>query len=244
MREVSLEHVAGTELVADGMTKQLTGQPLLNFKKALKLRAMDEGAKNIEIKKMDLGGGTPDPRFLKVLGLMIVVASLVTRAEASETAKEEGSGEWWILVLLTAAIAILGDIILRVGSAGVQRWFKPKDELKVKLLSPEAILPSRGSEHAAGLDLYSTIETMVQPGDSVLIKTGIALELPRGSYGRVAPRSSLAIRGIETGAGVIDRDFRGEVKVLLCEITRMWTSGSTRVIEWRSWWSRRSWRWM
>ena len=56
---------------------------------------------------------------------------------------------------------------------------------------------------------------MVQPGDSVLIKTGIALELPRGSYGRVAPRSSLAIRGIETGAGVIDRDFRGEVKVLL-----------------------------
>ena len=62
----------------------------------------------------------------------------------------------------------------------------------------------------------------------MLIKTGTALELPRGSYGRVAPRSSLAIRGIETGAGVIDRDFRGEVKVLLCGITRMWTSGSTR----------------
>ena len=43
----------------------------------------------------------------------------------------------------------------------------------------------------------------------------IALELPPGSYGRIAPRSSLAIRGIETGAGVVDRDFRGEVKVLL-----------------------------
>ena len=56
---------------------------------------------------------------------------------------------------------------------------------------------------------------MVQPGDSVLVKRGIALELPPGSYGRIAPRSSLAIRGIETGAGVIDRDFRGEVKVLL-----------------------------
>ena len=85
----------------------------------------------------------------------------------------------------------------------------------MKLLSPEAILPTRGSEHAAGLDLYSTIETMVQPGDSVLVKRGIALELPPGSYGRIAPRSSLAIRGIETGAGVIDRDLRGEVKVLL-----------------------------
>ena len=82
--------------------------------------------------------GTPDPRSLKVLGLMIVAASMVTRAEASETAKEEGNGEWWILVLLTAAIAILGDIILRVGSAGVQRWFKPKEELKVKLLSPRS----------------------------------------------------------------------------------------------------------
>ena len=56
---------------------------------------------------------------------------------------------------------------------------------------------------------------MVQPGDSVLVKTGIALELPPGSYGRIAPRSSPTIRGIETGAGVIDRDFRGEVKVLL-----------------------------
>ena len=227
LREVSLEHVAGTELVADGMTKQLTGQPLLNFKKALKLRTMDEKVENIEVKRMDLGGGTPDPRSLKVLGLMIVAASMVTRAEASETAKEEGNGEWWILVLLTAAIAILGDIILRVGSAGVQRWFKPKEELKVKLLSPKAILPSRGSEHAAGLDLYSTIETMVQPGDSVLIKTGTALELPRGSYGRVAPRSSLAIRGIETGAGVIDRDFGGRLRCS-CGITRMWTSGSTR----------------
>ena len=212
---MSLEHVAETELVADGMTKQLTGQPLLNFKRSLRLRTMDEKAENIEVKRMELNGGTPDPRFLKVLRLMIVAASMVTRAEASETAKEEGNSEWWILVLLTAAIAILGDIIHRVGSAGVQRWFKPKEELKVKLPHPEAILPSRGSEQAARLDLHSTIETMVQPGDSVLIKTGIALELPRGSYGRVAPRSSLAIRGIETGAGVIDRDFRGEVKVLL-----------------------------
>ena len=87
-------------------------------------------------------------------------------------------------------------------------------ELKVKLLSPKAIIPTRGSEQAAGLDLYSTIETMVPPGDSVLVKTGIALELPRGSYGRIAPRSLLAIMSIET-AGVVDRDFRGEVKVLL-----------------------------
>ena len=119
------------------------------------------------------------------------------------------------MVLITAAIAIIGDIVFRMGTAGARKWFAPREELRVKLLSTEAKIPTRGSEHAAGLDLYSIIETMVPPGDSVLVKTGIALELPPGSYGRIALRSSLAIRGIETGAGVVDRDFRGEIKVLL-----------------------------
>ena len=59
----------------------------------------------------------------------------------------------------------------------------------------------------------------------MLIKTGLAIELPAGTYGRIAPRSSLAIRGIETGAGVVDRDFRGEVKVLL----RNWSDDDLRV---------------
>ena len=119
------------------------------------------------------------------------------------------------MVLITAAIAIIGDIVFRMGTAGARKWFAPREELRVKLLSTEAKIPTRGSEHAAGLDLYSIIETMLPPGDSVLVKTGIALELPPGSYGRIAPRSSLAIRRIETGAGVVDRDFGGEIKVLL-----------------------------
>ena len=58
-----------------------------------------------------------------------------------------------------------------------------------------------------------------------MIKTELAIELPAGTYGRIAPRSSLAIRGIETGAGVVDRDFRGEVKVLL----RNWSDDDLRV---------------
>lgn len=66
-REVSLEHVAGTELVADGMTKQLTGQPLLNFKKALNLRTMEEKVENIEVKKairgIETGAGVIDRDF-------------------------------------------------------------------------------------------------------------------------------------------------------------------------------------
>ena len=213
-REVSLTHVAGTELVADGMTKQLTGQPLKNFKEALGLEKIQVTEK-LEVKKIEIGKRSPDSRFAKGLGLLIAAMSLITSAEAADSQPEGGSGEWWILVLLTAAIAIIGDVLFRVGTAGVRRWMAPREELKVKLIHPEARLPTRGSEQAAGLDLYSVIETMVPSGDSVLVKTGIAIELPPGTYGRVAPRSSLAIRGIETGAGVIDRDFRGEVKVLL-----------------------------
>lgn len=59
-------------------------------------------------------------------------------------------------------------------------------------------------------------------GQGWMMKTGIALELPPGSYGRIAPRSSLAIRGIETGAGVINRDL--EERSRCCYATcQMWT---------------------
>ena len=212
-REVSLRHVAGVELVADGMTKQLTGQHLKNFKDTLGLEKI-QVMERMEVKKLECGRKSPDPRFARGLGLLIAATSMITQVEASDTQTDGGGSEWWILVLLTAAIVIIGDILFRVGTAGVKRWMAPREELKVKLLHPDARLPVRGSEQAAGLDLHSVIETMVPSGDSVLAKTGLAIELPPGTYGRVAPRSSLAIRGIETGAGVIDRDFRGEVKVL------------------------------
>ena len=59
----------------------------------------------------------------------------------------------------------------------------------MKLLSPKARQPTRSSDQAAGLDLHSTIETLVPSGESVSIKTGIAMELLAGTYGRIAPRS-------------------------------------------------------
>ena len=55
----------------------------------------------------------------------------------------------------------------------------------------------------------------VEPGCGVLVCTGVALEMPRGTYGRLTPRSSQIVRGVEIGPGVIDRDFRGEVKVMV-----------------------------
>lgn len=88
--------------------------------------------------------------------------------------------------------------------------------LGVKKLVPDAILPTRGSNGAAGYDLYSNEECVVEPNDRCLVSTGISIVLPEGVYGRVAPRSGLSVKyGIQVGAGVIDPDYTGEVKVIL-----------------------------
>ena len=88
--------------------------------------------------------------------------------------------------------------------------------MKVKKLAYEARLPTRGSGGAVGYDLYSIDAVVIPPKHRALLSTGIAVVLPPGVYGRVAPRSSLALKyGIQVGAGVIDPDYTGEVKVIL-----------------------------
>lgn len=79
-----------------------------------------------------------------------------------------------------------------------------------------AIIPTKGSALAAGYDLYAS-ENVIIPGNGQgLVSTDILVIVPEGTYGRVAPRSGLAVKhGISTGAGVIDADYRGEVKVVL-----------------------------
>ncbi|BFZ58096.1 Translin-1 [Savitreella phatthalungensis] len=89
--------------------------------------------------------------------------------------------------------------------------------LKIKLLTPEARAPTRGSALAAGYDMYASESCVVGCGGGrTLVKTGVAMAVPADCYGRVAPRSGLAVKsGIATGAGVIDADYRGEVRILL-----------------------------
>lgn len=88
--------------------------------------------------------------------------------------------------------------------------------LIVSKLSKDAIIPKRGSEYAAGLDLYSPISCTIQPLQRILVKLDIAIELPSGTFGHVLPRSGLALKyGIHIGAGVIDEDYRGNVGVLM-----------------------------
>lgn len=88
--------------------------------------------------------------------------------------------------------------------------------IPTKLLSENATVPTYGSEEAAGMDLYSSEDTVVRAGRHLLIKTDIAMALPQGFYGRVAPRSGLAYKkGIDVFAGVIDGDYRGPIGVIL-----------------------------
>ena len=76
--------------------------------------------------------------------------------------------------------------------------------------------PTKGSELAAGYDLYSLNECTVQAKCRKLINVGFKIKIPPGYYGRVAPRSGLASKKcIDIGAGVIDADYRGVVYVLV-----------------------------
>jgi len=88
--------------------------------------------------------------------------------------------------------------------------------LSVKLLDPDSKLPTRESEHAAGLDLSSVDSVRIEPWSKAAVRTGIAVALPRGTYGRIAPRSGLAAKhSIMINAGVVDPDYRGELLVLM-----------------------------
>ena len=86
---------------------------------------------------------------------------------------------------------------------------------QVKLNYEDAQEPSRGSDEAAGYDLYSYESETVVPKQIKLIDTGISIRVPEGTYGRIAPRSSVSKKGILINAGVIDRDYRGPVKVMV-----------------------------
>ncbi|KAI2471256.1 deoxyuridine 5'-triphosphate nucleotidohydrolase [Annulohypoxylon bovei var. microspora] len=88
--------------------------------------------------------------------------------------------------------------------------------LLIKKLTPTAQLPTRGSAFSAGYDLYASAACSIPARGKGLVETGLSIAVPADTYGRIAPRSGLAAKHfIDTGAGVIDADYRGPVKVLL-----------------------------
>ena len=90
------------------------------------------------------------------------------------------------------------------------------DKINVKLLRPNAQLPTYGSVEAAGADIYVCIDEPVEikPGCTVMLPTGFALEVPKGCAGLIFARSSMGAKRHLAPAnkvGVIDSDYRGEV---------------------------------
>jgi dUTP pyrophosphatase len=90
------------------------------------------------------------------------------------------------------------------------------NRLHFKQLDAKAVLPKRGSVLAAGLDVCGIEDLSIAPKQRVMARTGLAVAIPPGFYGRVAPRSGLAAKnGLDVLAGVIDSDYRGEIVCVL-----------------------------
>ncbi|XP_075169847.1 deoxyuridine triphosphatase [Haematobia irritans] len=89
-------------------------------------------------------------------------------------------------------------------------------KLRWAKLTENAFEPVRSTEKAAGLDLRSAYDLVVPARGKILVKTDLQIQVPSGSYGRVAPRSGLALKNfIDVGAGVVDEDYRGNLGVVL-----------------------------
>ena len=86
--------------------------------------------------------------------------------------------------------------------------------LKLKKLHEDALVPSKGSEHAAGYDLYAIESVDIRSTCRAKIRTGIAIEMESGTVGLIWPRSKLANTfGIQVLGGVVDCDYRGEIMI-------------------------------
>jgi dUTP pyrophosphatase len=95
-----------------------------------------------------------------------------------------------------------------------QKWYVM---IQFKKLHPEAVIPTRATSYSAGFDLVCLEDTHINPMyGCVLVKTGIAVQLPPGHYGRIAMRSGLAVREhLAVSAGVVDIDYTGPIGVVV-----------------------------
>jgi dUTP pyrophosphatase len=93
-----------------------------------------------------------------------------------------------------------------------------KLDVKVKLLNPDAVIPKYQTSEAAGFDLHSVDEKTIKAGERDVIKTGLAVALPKGYELQVRPRSGLALKNgitVLNTPGTVDSDYRGELMVIL-----------------------------
>ena len=107
------------------------------------------------------------------------------------------------------------SVLLRLPSVLFYSFINNITTFKVKLHDLSSRIPAKAEPGSAGYDIFSNEHVVVAQGTRKLISTGISIEVPDYYYVRVAPRSGLACKGIDIGAGVVDSSYRGEVKVLV-----------------------------
>jgi dTMP kinase len=105
-----------------------------------------------------------------------------------------------------------------------EKGLEIKDEeqryIKVERISPAAKLPSRAYSHDAGLDIYADDYFSILPGQKQNITTGIRLAVPEGYVGLVWDKGGIANQGIHTMAGVVDAGYRGELKIIVVNLSQ------------------------
>jgi dTMP kinase len=101
-----------------------------------------------------------------------------------------------------------------------QKPVRPTGELKIEPLSPTAKIPTRAHKGDAGLDLYADDNYTLYPGDITGIKTNIKMQIPKGYVGLIWDKSGLASLGIHTLGGVIDSNYRGEIIILIKNLSQ------------------------
>ncbi len=93
-------------------------------------------------------------------------------------------------------------------------------KIKIQKIDFSAKIPNYANENDAGLDLYSVEDAVLRPGERRAVKTGIKMEIPEGYAGLIWDKSGLALNdGIKIMAGVVDAGYRGEIKVVLINLS-------------------------
>jgi dUTP pyrophosphatase len=100
---------------------------------------------------------------------------------------------------------------------GLDMQTQPIGALKLKM---DAKIPAKAHDSDAGYDLFAVKDTVILPGQVTVVETGIALEIPKGYWFSLRDKSGRAFQGLHVLGGVIDQEFRGEIKVMMINFTR------------------------
>jgi dUTP pyrophosphatase len=115
-----------------------------------------------------------------------------------------------------------------------------KVDVRVKRLHPDAVIPKYAHEYDAGFDLVSTEDVIIEPGETKLVPTGLAFQIPIGYELQIRPRSGVSLKTklrVANSPGTIDSQFRGEVKVIIDNIdeptddVEFWAMGLSRDLQ-------------